>query len=86
MRVKITQCDIDNGQRYSGWSCPLSYAFRKAFNSKNAFIGVAACLDNNISIELTREAMNWRAKYDKGEKVEPIEISFSPEMIYRRNI
>lgn len=43
-------------------------------------------IDKSINIELTKEAINWRTKYYRGEKVEPIELSFSSERIYKRKI
>lgn len=86
MRVKVNQEDIDKGQKYSGWSGPLSYAFGRAFNSKSVFVGAVICLENGIDIELTSQALSWQTRYDRGEKVESIELSFSSERIYRRKI
>ncbi len=44
MRIKVTQADIDKGRRYSAWESPLSYAFKRAFNSRKAFVGATICL------------------------------------------
>ena len=84
MRIQITAEDIARGQRYSGWNCPLAHAFSRTYSSRSAFVGIVVCLEDNISILLTREAMLWRAKFDRGEHVEPIELTFSPELVYRR--
>lgn len=86
MRIQITAEDIARGQRYAGWNCPIGHAFKRMYSSRNAFVGIAACLDNNVSIMLPSEALAWRARFDRGELVEPIELSFSPELIYQRNI
>ncbi|MBI3334199.1 hypothetical protein HYZ97_01825 [Candidatus Pacearchaeota archaeon] len=84
MRITITQEDIENGQRYSGWNCPIAHAFRREWSSQRVFVGAAICLDNDLSIQLPRSILSWRARYDRGEAVQSTEMVFSAEMIYRR--
>ena len=86
MRIQVTQEDLERGVRYCVWECPLAYAFKRAFNSKFAFVGATVCLDNGIRIDLQDVGLEKRTAFDRGEQLELFEIPISAEAVYRSNL
>lgn len=77
MKIEVTAEDIRRGKKISIRTCPIALAAKRIFPDKS----VHACL-GRIDIGKKRFLIpkfvaDWMTRFDKGEKVEPIEFELN---------
>ncbi len=71
MLVKITQEDIDQGDKYNpGW-CPVALAVKRTTGNKDVSVGFWVHVDGTI-YRLANRISDWIYRFDQGGTVRPI--------------
>jgi hypothetical protein len=85
MKIKVTQEDIDNGQRKSCSCCPVALAMKRVLDidvkvGDNKFVLTSS--DEFTILELPKEARIFIDAFDNDELVEPFEFEINlPEWL-----
>lgn len=77
MKVSVTAEDISIGVRYRSCLCPVALAMTRA-SGKQVIVWLHQWSYEGVYpsfSDLPREVVGWIMRFDKGEKVEPMEFS-----------
>lgn len=79
MKVNVTQYDIETGTRQSSMFCPVAYAIKAAFNTKQVYVMDDRVRINDKTFRLAPEAQAFIKSFDAWDSVEPFEFNIDRE-------
>ena len=78
MLIKVTQEDIDAGQAWNCYKCPIALATRRAFTDRGIEVGTTCIWINDIEAYKTPAiAKEFIIQFDRSLHVSPIEFELT---------
>ena len=71
LTIRVTQEDIDDGERRNGEQCPIALAMSRALGDDYVSVGDEYVTGSVYDWELSRTARQWVRRYDDGLRVAP---------------
>lgn len=75
--AKVTQVDLDRGEREEGSACPVARALRRATHHKvDIFVGINYVEIGDEDLDLSPDVYAFVRAFDRGRKLRPMTVQF----------